>query len=274
MIESLKQKSFFVREETLKLHGAAPESRIASALSAVEIFVVLYYGNILNFEPHNPQWEGRDRFIVSKGHGGISLYPVLADSGFFDMQELRDIGKTNAILKAIPDCCVPGFEAINGSLGHGLGEACGMAVALKRKGSLSKVFVLCGDWEMNEGSVWESIMFASHHKLDNLILIIDSNKLMMLGYCRDILDMEPFQTKLEAFNWKVDMADGHDVEQLHRALKQLKEDDAPCPKALVANTIKGKGVPSLETDPLCHVRSLKKDEIEEIIGRLRCQMKK
>ncbi len=270
----LKKKSLDVREETLRLHCAVPESRIASALSDIEIFIVLYYGRILNFKAKNPEWEKRDRLIVSKGHGGISLYPILADLDFFDRSELKNIGKNNSLLKAIPDCLIPGFETINGALGNGLGVACGMAIALKRRNSTARVFVLCGDGELNEGAVWEAVMFASQHKLDNLILIVDNNKLSMLGYCKDIINLEPLDVKFEAFNWKVKIVDGHDIEHLYRVLKEMKTDKARRPRVLIANTIKGKGVLRLEKDPLCHIRSLKKEEVDSIIKDLRCQKKR
>jgi len=265
---SLKAKSSWVRKETLKIHGIAPEIRIASCLSDVEIFVVLYYGRILSFNSHNPKWKERDRFIVSKSHGGISLYPILSDLGFFDKEELGKVCKYNSMLGSLPSCPIPGFETITGSLGHGLGVACGIALALKKKKIGSKVFVLVGDGELCEGSNWEAIMFASHYRLDNLILIVDRNKISMLDYCKNIIDLEPLDTKFKTFNWKAKVVNGHNVKELYYALKSFKEDKCNQPKALIAHTIKGKGVAELENNPLCHIRSLTKEEIDKALRKL------
>lgn len=268
-VEFLKTKALWLRKETLNIHRIAPETRLASSLSCVEIFVVLYYGKILNFNPSNIHWENRDRFIISKGHGAISLYPILADLSFFDKQELGRVCKKGSFLGGIPDCIIPGFETTNGSLGHGLGVACGISLALKRKNRNEKVFVLIGDGELYEGSVWEAVMFAGEHKLDNLILIIDNNKVCMLNYCKNILDLEPISEKFKVFNWNIKIVDGHDVNHLYNAILRFKENKGNKPKVLIANTIKGKGVPSLETDPLSHVKVLKEKEIDAAIANLK-----
>lgn len=251
------------------IHKIALETRLASSLSDVEIFVSLYYGNILRFDPRNTQWEDRDRFIISKGHGAISLYPILADFGFFDKEELNRVCRENSFLGGIPDIIIPGFETTNGSLGQGLGVACGISLALKRRNSESRVFVLLGDGELYEGSVWEAIMFASEHKLDNLIAIIDNNKICMLDYCKNIIDLDPLEEKFRAFNWKVEKVDGHNIEALYNSLKSLKQDKSDQPKVLIANTIKGKGVPQLEKDSLCHIKSLSEEEINLAIEDLK-----
>lgn len=263
--ETLREKAKWVRRETLKLHKRAPESRLASSLSDVEIFVVLYYGDILSYDSQNVRWADRDRLIISKGHGAVSLYPILADLNFFNKEELDKIGREDSFLGVIPDTSVPGFETINGSIGHGLGVACGIALALKRKKLDKKVFVLSGDGELNEGAIWEAIMFASYHKLNNLILIVDNNKMSMLGYQKDILGLEPLEEKFKVFHWKAETVDGHNIEQLYTALNNFKKDDNNQPKVLIANTRKGKGIPGLESDPLCHVRTLKADEVDNIL---------
>lgn len=268
LIEFLREKASWVRRETLNIHKIAQETRLASSLSSVEIFVVLYYGKILNYDPSDVKWNGRDRFIISKGHGAISFYPILADLGYFDKHELNKVCKEGTFLGGIPDSIIPGFETINGSLGHGLGVACGMSLALKRRKKNQKVFVLLGDGELYEGSVWEAIMFAGEHKLNNLIVIVDSNKICMLDYCKNILDLEPLSEKFKAFKWDVRIVDGHDVAQLYSALVTLKSDEANKPRVIIANTIKGKGVQSLETDPLCHIKNLRPEEIDKIIERL------
>lgn len=261
----LLRKAGWVRRETLRLHILAPETRVASALSDVEIFTALYCGGLLKFNPADPRDEARDRVIISKGHGGISLYPILADLGFFDKSQLDTIGTTGSILGGIPDR-IPGFETINGSLGHGLGVACGMALALKRRGSSSSVVVLMGDGELFEGAVWEAVMFAGFHRLDNILLIIDRNKISMLGPTKDIIDLDPLAAKFQPFGWDARSADGHDVCALYEVLAGLLPARGEKPKVLIAETVKGKGVPSLETDPLCHIRTLTPEQVDALIG--------
>ena len=262
----LKDRAVWVRNQTVKIHGLAHDTRLASSLSAVEIFTVLYYGKIIRFNPNNTNWNGRDRFIISKGHGAISFYPILADLGYFDKKELERVCKRGSFLGGIPDCIVPGFETINGSLGHGLGVACGISLALKIKKIKRNVFVLLGDGELYEGSVWEAIMFAGHHRLDNLNIIIDNNKISMLGYCKNILDLEPFEDKFKAFQWVVARVDGHDVKQLHDKLKTMSGSLIGKPKVLIADTVKGRGVSVLENDPLCHIRNLSREYIAKMVG--------
>jgi len=265
----LKKKSISVRRETLRIHGVAPETRLASSLSALEIFIVMYYGKILKFDSKDTNWPGRDRFIISKGHGAISLYPILADLGFFDKKELDRVCKEGSFLGAIPDPIIPGFETINGSLGHGLGVGCGMSLALKRRKKKEKVFVLLGDGELNEGSIWEAVMFAAEHKLSNLIAIIDNNKICMLDYCKNILNLEPLSNKFKAFGWNVKSVDGHNLRLLYNILVKTKQSKISKPTVLIANTIKGNSVPSLEGDSLSHVRSLSAEEVHSIIYTLK-----
>ncbi len=268
-IQFMKDKALWVRKETLNIHRIAQETRLASSLSAVEIFVALFYGKIISFDPKNTRWEERDRFIISKGHGSISFYPILADLGYFDMQELKRVCKEGSFLGGIPDAVIPGYETINGSLGHGLGVACGVSIALKRKNRDESVFVLLGDGELYEGSIWEAIMFAGEHKLDNLVLILDNNKVCMLDYCRNILELEPLEDKFKTFKWAVETVDGHDINQVHASLKKLKENKGGKPKLLLANTIKGKGVPDLETDSLSHIKNIRPEEIDKAIEGLK-----
>jgi transketolase len=152
-IEFLQSKAAWVKKELLKIHKIAPGIRLASSLSCIEILTTLYYGKILNYDPENIFWEQRDRFIISKAHGSVSFYPILADLGYFDMKQLEMVGKAGGILGDIPDCSIPGYETVNGSLGHGLGVACGISLALKKKNRKEKVFALLGDGELYEGSV-------------------------------------------------------------------------------------------------------------------------
>lgn len=265
--KAMQEKSRWIWRETLKIHKFCPESRIASSLSCVEILVALYYGGVLHFDPKEPFNEDRDRLIISKGHGSISYYPLLADLGFIDRKELDAPGSLGNKLKAIPDTLIEGYETINGSLGHGIGVGIGMALGLKAKGSSRKVFVLIGDGELNEGSMWEAIMLAGHHKLDNLCVIVDRNKLCMLDYCKNIVDLEPIEAKFQAFGWDADSVDGHDEEAVVNALMAFKaRQPGDSSLVVVADTVKGRGVASLEGDSLCHIKSLKPDAVDALLG--------
>ena len=269
-IELIQKKTDWVKRELLKIHRIAPGIRLASSLSCIEILTTLYYGEIIKFDPRTIYWKWRDRFIVSKAHGSIALYPIFADLGYFSMDQLSLVGKPGGILADIPDCSIPGYETMNGALGHGLGVACGIALALKRKGnSENKVFVLLGDGELFEGAVWEAIMFAGHHCLDNLILIIDNNKISMLDYCKNIIDLGSLSKKFVDFGWQSIVIDGHNINELYSILRFFTKEPLAykdiVPNVIIANTVKGKGVPRLETDSLCHIKSLSTEEVDRLL---------
>ena len=264
---ALREKAQWVWRETLKVHRKAPETRLASSLSSVEIFVALYYGGILRFDPQQPLWTGRDRCIISKGHGSICMYPILADLGFFGMDELERVCESGSFLGGIPDPVIPGYETVNGSLGHGLGVGTGVAFALNRRKSENSVFVVCGDGELHEGANWEAIMFASQHRLDNLNLIIDDNSISMLGYTNDIISHHGFTQRLEAFGWDCRDVDGHDVVAVQAALHALKSEAKGKPKALIARTLKGHGVPGLENAALSHIINPKPELLDQILSQ-------
>lgn len=261
----LPQKAKWVWRETLAIHRRAPETRLASSLSAVEIFVALYYGEVLHLHPANPLLEDRDRCIVSKGHGSICLYPILADLGFFPKEELERVGMPGSFLGGIPDPIIPGYETVNGSLGHGAGVGAGMALGLKRKRSSRSVFVVVGDGELHEGAHWEAFMFASHHHLDNLNLIVDDNRIGMLGFTEETLSHGSLTDRLSAFGWDCREVNGHDIKAVQEALLQMKRQAEGKPKALLARTRKGNGVPELENAPLSHVISLSPERIDELL---------
>jgi transketolase len=261
----LQDKAKWVWRETLAVHRRAPETRIASSLSSIEIFVALYYGGVLDLQPSDPRWEQRDRCVISKGHGSICMYPILADLGFFPMEELLRVCKAGGILGGIPDPIIPGYETINGSLGHGLGVGAGMALGLKSKGNVPSVFVVSGDGELHEGANWEAIMFASQHKLDNLNLIVDNNGISMLGYTDDIISHHGLVRRLEAFGWQCAEVDGHDVLAVQAQLTKLKATANGQPKALVARTLKGRGVPGLENEALSHILTPKAELIDSLL---------
>lgn len=262
----LKDKAHWVWRETLAVHRRAPETRIASSLSPVEIFVALYYGGVLRFNPRQPLAPERDRCVISKGHGSICMYPILADLGFFPREELFRVCQAGSILGGIPDPIIPGYETVNGSLGHGLGVAAGMALSLNRRQAMPQVFVLTGDGELHEGSCWEAIMFASQHGLDNLNLIVDNNKISMLGYTDDIISLGALGEKLASFNWDTSEVDGHDVNAVHTALLAMKAKQEGRPKALIAHTLKGRGVPGLENAALAHILNPKPELIDTLLA--------
>ena len=261
----LEAKARWVWEQTLLIHRRAPETRVASSLSAVELFTALFYAPVLAFDPANPRWSGRDRLVVSKGHGSVCLYPILADCGFFPLAELDRVGQEGSFLGGIPDPVIPGYETVNGSLGHGPGVACGMAYALRDTAPDRSVFVVTGDAELQEGAVWEAAMFAGHHGLDNLVLVVDNNQTGMLGHTRDILRSEPMEARFAAFGWDTARLDGHHVAALAAELERLKGTRAGKPKLLVADTVKGRGVPNLENHPLSHILTVKPEVIDQLV---------
>lgn len=261
----LRKKSQWVWRETLAIHRRAPETRLASSLSSIDIFVALYYGGVLRFDPLVPLTPVRDRCVISKGHGSICMYPILADLGFFPTDELLQVCKTGSFLGGIPDPVIPGYETVNGSLGHGLGVATGMALGLKRKSSDRSVFVVVGDGELHEGANWEAIMFASQHNLDNLHLIVDDNQICMLGYTQEIVGHGQLAARLSAFEWDCQEVDGHDVVALQSVLLQMKVTNGGKPKALIARTLKGHGVPGLENAALSHIINPKPELIDRLL---------
>lgn len=263
----LHEKSKWVWRQTLAVHRRAPETRVASSLSSIEIFVALYYGAILRFDPTDPLTENRDRCVISKGHGSICMYPILADLGFFPMEELLHVCEAGSFLGGIPDPVIPGYETVNGSLGHGLGVATGMALGLKRKLSDRTVFVVVGDGELHEGANWEAIMFASQHQLDNLHLIVDDNHISMLGYTDEIVSHGDLAERLTAFGWSCLAVDGHDVLAVQSALLEQKNTASGKPKALIARTLKGHGVPGLENAPLSHILNPKPELIDSLLEK-------
>ncbi|MEI8033187.1 MAG: transketolase [Chlorobiaceae bacterium] len=261
----LCQKAHWVWRETLAIHQRAPETRLASSLSPIEIFVALYYGGILKFDAGNPYAEERDRCIISKGHGSICMYPILADLGFFPAEELQRVCQTGSFLGGIPDPVIPGYETVNGSLGHGLGVGSGMALALNRQKQSQSVFVVVGDGELHEGANWEAIMFASQHRLDNLHLIVDDNRISMLGYTDDIVTHGALASRLSAFGWECSEVDGHNVLEVQSALMHMKTVRSGKPKALIARTLKGHGVPGLENAPLSHIMNPKRELLDTLL---------
>lgn len=222
--------------------------------------IAVLYGAVLKFNPKQPEWEDRDRFILSKGHAASGLYAALAECGFFPIEELKTFYQDGSnLLGHVSHKNIPGVEVSTGSLGHGLPIATGMAYGAKLDNRGHKIFALMSDGECDEGSNWEAIMFASHHKLDNLVAIIDYNKIQSLDQVSNTLALEPFADKWKSFGWEVMELDGHNYEQMQNIFSNLplKSDHPTC---IIAHTIKGKGVSFMEDSVLWHYRSAQGEE--------------
>jgi transketolase len=251
--EKIAAKADWVRRQTVTMAKTAPGIRVASSLSPVEVLVALYGGDLVDFNPGKPLWADRDRVILSKGHGSVAMYPILADLGFIDSQELDHVSGDQSRLTVIPEPTAPGIETTNGSLGHGLGVACGIAIALKRRQKDQTVFVL----------------WAAKHGLDNIVLVVDDNKRSMLGDQADILGLAPLAGKFSEFGWQASEMDGHDPDAVHANLLRLKRERGGVPKVVISHTVKGRGVPELEKDPISHVRILSPEAIDRILEEWR-----
>lgn len=256
-----------VRRHVLSMTHHSGASHIGSAFSFADIIAVLYSG-ILRVNPAWPDWPIRDRFILSKGHGGAALYAVLAEKGFFPIDWLDTFYRNGSHLFGhATHLGIPGIEASTGSLGHGLPIASGMALAGKRSDSDHRVFALLSDGECDEGSTWEAALFAGHHHLDNLVVIVDYNKIQSLGRVEEILDLEPLGAKWTAFQWAVREVDGHNFVELERTLDNLPFEPGK-PSCIIAHTVKGKGVSFMENRLLWHYRAADAEEFRAASAEL------
>ena len=248
-----------IRKKIIKMVFDSQTSHVGSALSCVDILTILYF-KVLSINPKDPFAENRDRFILSKGHAASCLYATLAQSGFFPEKVLTTYCLDGGRLPGhSTKGCVPGVEVSAGSLGHGLAIGAGMAMAGKQDNKKYRIFVLMSDGECDEGSVWETAMFASHHKLDNLIGIIDYNKLQALGRTNEVLNLEPLKEKWLAFGWQVQEIDGHNFTEIERALITVPFEKAK-PSLIIAHTVKGKGISFMENKLEWHYKSPNKTE--------------
>jgi transketolase len=245
-ISTLKEKAREIRSTILEMIVGANKGHIGGAFSCTDILVALYYGGGLRVDPGNPHWTGRDRFILSKGHSGSALFAILADLGFFEKATLSTYCKNGTWLGGHPDRHIPGIETDTGSLGHGVGIGGGMALSAKINGENHRVVVLLGDGECCEGSVWEGLVFASHHHLENLTVVIDRNRQCVLDFTEDCSPLNPLPLRLEAFGWEPREVDGHSFEELLEVIDFMSLRRSKKPLAIVANTIKGKGVSFME----------------------------
>jgi len=262
-IAALEKKAKWVRREVLEMCLAAGAGHGAPAFSCADIIVALYHGGIMRVDPKNRFWPDRDRFILSKGQGCASLYAVLADFGFFPVEDLRSYCQLGTHLGGHSESNVPGIEAFTGSLGQGFSIGVGMALAAKMDGKKYFTFVLLGDGELQEGSVWEAAMFAGHHHLNNLVAIIDRNQLQAIDYTENAMMLEPLADKWRAFGWEVKVVNGHDYAELLDVFSKAKTRHSDKPLAVIANTIKGKGVSFMENRPIWHFRIPTGEEIAQ-----------
>lgn len=248
-----------IRKHALRMTSQGNSSHVGAVFSMADILAVLY-GKVLNVDPKNPQWAERDRFILSKGHAGAGVYAALAESGFFSTEMLEGHYINGSKLSGhVSHKGIPGVELSTGSLGHGLGVGCGMAYGAKLDAHGWSTVVLLSDGECDEGSNWEAILFAGHHQLDNLIAIIDFNKIQSLAPVEQTLKLEPFAEKWTAFGWEVFECDGHDTEALVKTFEEMDASSGK-PKVLLAHTTKGKGVSFMENTVLWHYRTAKGEE--------------
>ena len=252
-----------LRKKILELISSAGAGHIPSAFSIIDILSHLY-GHVLKFDARNPNWDGRDYFILSKGHGCAALYVLLHEHGFITQHDLDQQSKEDGILGGHPDSTkVPGAEACTGSLGHGIGTAVGVALGLKIKRMSNKVIVLIGDGESNEGTVWECALVAAHMKLGNLCCIVDNN-----GSAAQILPLPDLKKKWEAFGWEAYEIDGHSEKEIAAVFQKIQFVHNTKPKVIIANTLKGKGIAAMEVHGIWHYRVPKPDEKETMLKEL------
>lgn len=248
---SSEQLAWLIRRHAVELTHLSGGSHIGSILSVADIIAVLY-ADVLNYDINNTKWDGRDRFILSKGHAGLSIYTALAEAGFFDKSELNTYYQNGSRLSGHVSHYIPGVDLSTGSLGHGLSAGVGMAYALKKKNNFAKVYVVLGDGECDEGSVWEAMLFANHYNLDNIVAIVDHNKMQSMDFCEKTISKESLADKWKAFGWNVIEINGNDHQQLKIAFSKQSENKKPT--VIIANTVKGYGIPFMENDILWHYR--------------------
>jgi transketolase len=255
-----------LRRHVVRMCSLGGSAHVGSCLSIADIVAVLY-GEVLDVDPADPAWTGRDRFILSKGHAGACIYAALAERGFFPLDWLDAHYRNGSLLSGhVSHKGLPGVELSTGSLGHGLGVGVGMALRLRRLAGTQRVFVLMSDGECDEGSNWEAILFAAHQRLGNLVAIVDYNKLQSLGTVAETLALEPFEDKWRAFGWSVRRVNGHDHDGLRAALALTLPGDRPV--CIIADTIKGAGVSFMENDVLWHYRTPQGNELAAALAEL------
>ncbi len=261
-----QEMAWKIRKHALSMTYRSGASHIGPALSIADIVAVLY-SEVLKLNPKQPDWQDRDYFILSKGHAGIAVYAALALRGFFPEAELEHYYANGSNLCGhVSHKNVPGVELSTGSLGHGLAVGNGLALALRMDKRPNRVFVLLGDGECDEGSIWEAALFAGHHRLSNLVAIIDHNKMQAMGDCSSVANLEPFEDKWKAFNWRTKRVDGHQHDALRHALEPGLTQDSPT--CIIADTIKGKGISFMENNLLWHYRNPSEQIVKQALEEL------
>lgn len=267
LIRDLKKKAITIRQEIIKMTSKANSGHLGGSLSCVDILVVLYFHQ-LKCNPQNSSWPHRDRFILSKGHAAPALYATLALRGYFPKEELSTFRDINSRLQGHPDNRkTPGVEASTGSLGQGLSVGIGMALGFKLANRGNYVYVLVGDGELNEGQMWEAAMFANHHKIDNITVLVDRNHGQNDGRTEEIMSLEPISAKWAAFGWNVLEVDGHNIKDILDILDRSIENRGK-PVAIIAETVKGKGVPLVEGNNDYHARPLPDELVSQAVEQL------
>jgi len=265
-IDELAHIANILRADAIRMTHRARASHIGSCLSMADIVACLYW-NTLRIDPARPDWQERDRFILSKGHGVAILYAALAERGFFSVSELETYCEYGSRLTGHITSGVPGVELSSGSLGHGLPVGCGMALAAKREKLPFRAVVLCSDGDLDEGSNWEAILFAPQHELSNLLLVVDFNKIQSFGRVKDVLDLDPLADKFRAFRWAVREVDGHNMEQLVDAFSTFPFEPGK-PSVVIAHTVKGKGVSFMEDELAWHYKSPTAEQVTRALHEL------
>jgi transketolase len=268
LLDLLRAKAMLVRKETVRLTRIAGAGHYTSTFSAAELFAALYYAQ-LRYAPAEPAWPDRDRFILSKGHAAIGLYPLLADVGFFDAGELDNYTRLGSRFGDHPDMRkIPGADFSSGSLGHGLSIGLGMALAGRVSGRTYRTYCMLGDGELGEGQVWEAAMAAGQFRVGRLVAIIDRNQLSIDGPTESLMGVEPIDAKFEAFRWRVNRVDGHDLDAVLDAFAALDEADEGPPQLIIADTVKGRGVRRMELDKDWHVGNLVGADYDDVMAEI------
>lgn len=268
LVKHLSDRAKFVRLETVRLSKIAGAGHYTSSFSAAELFAALYY-EILQYNSAEPKWPDRDRFVLSKGHAAIGLYPILADVGYFDPAELDNYTRLGSPFGDHPDMKkVRGVDFSSGSLGHGLSIAVGMALAGRVGKRLYRTFCMLGDGELHEGQIWEAANAAGHYRLGRLVAIVDRNMLCIDGFTDDVMAVEPIEDRFRAFGWQTHRVDGHDLDQLLDVFDGLPNVQDGPPQLIVADTVKGRGVRLMEYNPDWHVGNLVGADYDNVIAEL------
>ena len=268
-INRLRELSRNIRIEILKMVTAAKSGHVGGPLGLADIYAVLYK-KILNHNPKNPEWEDRDRLILSNGHVCAVRYSSMALCGYFPLEELKNFRKLNHFLQGHPSTrYMKGIESSSGSLGQGLSVSVGLSLAAKLKKKSTKIYVCLSDGEFNEGMTWEGLQTASHYQLDNLIAFIDRNNIQIDGFTKEVMNTEPLKEKIQSFDWNILESDGHDIQKIIQVFEEAKSIQNQKPTMIVFHTILGKGVSFMENNPKWHGSPPNQEQMEQAIAEIR-----